>query len=236
MPTTSNCAMLSTPVHKEQNSQKTFKVHTQSKENSKENSLSNSSIQKIKLPKESQKRTRSSPEIRRSKNAEQTKKQAKLDSYWLDNPSRSVNRFSVLETEEEEVEEVTQHAEKQPKPPPIFVDRVNNINPLINLLSSQVENNFELKVLNNEKVKIQAKTTESYVTIVKQLESKKTEFYTYKPKDERNFKAILRNMHSSVNTEDIKTALAEIGHKALNVFNMKHRESKKTTSSLHCRT
>ena len=37
--------------------------------------------------------------------------------------------------------------------------------------------------------------------IVKELEIKKTEFYTYKPKIERGFKIILRGMHPSIDTE-----------------------------------
>lgn len=68
---------------------------------------------------------------------------------------------------------------KHLKPPPIFIDKVSNIQPLIDLLNNHAKNRYEVKVLRNEQVKIQAQTSEAYSTIVKQLESKNTEFYTY---------------------------------------------------------
>ena len=43
------------------------------------------------------------------------------------------------------------------------------------------------------RVKIQASIPECFAEIVKQLEEKKTEFYTYKPKSERNFKVNLKS-------------------------------------------
>ena len=54
---------------------------------------------------------------------------------------------------------------------------------------------YDLKIINSDQVKIQAQTLDAYKTDVKELESKNTQFYTYKPKQERCFK-VLRNMLS----------------------------------------
>jgi hypothetical protein len=104
---------------------------------------------------------------------------------------------------EEGVDENNQQKEnpaKQQKPPPIFVDGVCNISPLTQLLNEVAKNEHELKILNNQQVKIQPKTTEKFSIIVKALKEKQTSFHTYKPKEERNFKVVLKNMHPSTNT------------------------------------
>lgn len=139
------------------------------------------------------KRLRDSP-----KTLKRNLKQTKLNNYWLSNPVPTFNSFDNLDVETQhdaEAHQASNSSEKSIKPPPIFVDKVNNVQPLIKLLNDYVNNNYEIKVLRNEQVKILSKTSEAYTIIVKQLELKGTEFYTYKSKHERAFKVILKNMH-----------------------------------------
>lgn len=105
-------------------------------------------------------------------------------------PVAMSNRFANLDGNDElqEVGTNTEIKEKPIKPLPIFVDGVNNIKPLTQLLNEHAGENYEIKVLHNEQVKILSKSSEVYSIIVKQLELKETEFYTYRPKHERNFK------------------------------------------------
>lgn len=114
------------------------------------------------------------------------------------------NRFSSLH-EKEKQDIISERKERQDppttKPPPIFVDKVSNIQPLITLLNEHVSENYEIKVLRNEQVKIQSKSSEAYSKIVKQVEIKQTEFYTYKQKKDRSFKVILKNMHPWIQTK-----------------------------------
>lgn len=49
---------------------------------------------------------------------------------------------------------------------------------------------------------------------------------TYKPKNQRNLKVILRNMHCSMDTNAIKKTLLNHGHSVSNIWNFKHRETK----------
>lgn len=85
-----------------------------------------------------------------------------------------------------------------------------------------------MKILRNNQVKIQPASSEAYKEIVKTMDAKGTEieYYTYKPKQERNFRVILKHMHPSTDTEDIKEALANLGHVANNIWNMKQMSSK----------
>lgn len=109
----------------------------------------------------------------------------------------------------------------------IFIDKVSNIQSLIELLNEHTIDNYELKILRNDQVKILSKTSEIYTTIIKQLEIKETEFYTYKPKQDRNFKVILKDMHLSSNTNEIKEALEDRGYIVNNIWNIKKRTTKK---------
>lgn len=158
-------------------------------------------------------------------------KQSKLDTYWLSQPSpiTTSNSFAVLEDEQPTGQikntNITPTV-KQNKPPPIFVDKVSNIQPLIELLEEHAHDNYDLKILQNEQVKIQPKTAETYTVVVKELENKNTEFYTYKPKQDRSFKVILKNMHPSTCIDDIKEALEALEHECTNIWNIKQYKTK----------
>jgi len=64
-----------------------------------------------------------------------------------------------------------------------FVARVNNFQPLSQMLEEIVNDNSEIKIIINKQVKIQYKTSIAYVNIMKKkLKNKNKEFYTYKLK------------------------------------------------------
>jgi hypothetical protein len=50
-------------------------------------------------------------------------------------------------------------------------------------------------------------------------------FHTYKPKYERNYKVVLKNMHFSINTADIQTEIEKLGHTVINIY-IKHHLTK----------
>ena len=154
-------------------------------------------------------------------------KQKTLHSYWLADKknSNSSNRFDALQNDEIS-KEVPNSTEKVQKPPPIFVDHVSNIQPLIDMLNEKVNNEYVLRVIKPNQIKIQPSKPDIYSIIVKELTAKNTEFFTYKAKNERSFRTILRNMHHSVDVEEVKAELLSLGHKVTNIYNMKHRESK----------
>lgn len=167
------------------------------------------------------KRPRNSPE----NNNANAQKQTKLSHYWLSNPVPTSNSFEALNLDKT-TEREPEIPDKSLKPPPIFVDGVENITPLKQLLDEFAKTEYELKVLRNNSVKILMKTHEVYKKVEEQLDLKGTDYYTYKPKQERSFKVVLKNMHPSTNVEDIKAALLELGHETVNIWNMKQRITK----------
>lgn len=116
---------------------------------------------------------------------------------------------------------------KSPKPPPIYVDQVFNIQPLTDLLAEIACEEYEIKILKGEEVKIQPKTTLAYRTIVKELQKKGTEFHTYKLKQDRSFRVVLKNIHPTTDVVALREAIKALGHEVTNVWNIKDRVTKK---------
>ena len=113
------------------------------------------------------------------------KKQTKISNFWLGNSelftseNLNSNRFQIFNTIEQEKEN-DQTKDKCPKPPPIF--HILCLKPLFELLDKVPNDLYDLKIINVNQVKIQSKTSEAFKTVVRELESKNTQFYTHKPK------------------------------------------------------
>ena len=109
---------------------------------------------------------------------------------------------------EKTTEEATaQHTE--PKPPPLFISGVVNIKPLIELLNVTAPNKYIVKTLSNEQARVQPTESSIYTMLIKALVEKHTEFHTYKPRQDRSFRVVIRNLHLSTEIQDIKRALVE---------------------------
>jgi hypothetical protein len=159
---------------------------------------------------EYEKRPRDVPETHTQNN-----KQIKLHDYWLNPPPpQTTKRFDALADDDQE-HGGEKPPNKLPKPPPIFVAGVQNIKPLNELLVATSGDNFELKVLSGNQVKVQPKSAEHYRQILHALIDKRTEFHTYQPKEERCFHTVLRGMHYSTDVADIKSATERYGHTVL---------------------
>lgn len=70
----------------------------------------------------------------------------------------TLNKFEALDNESEKaVRQV-----RPIKPRPIFVDGVNNIQTLTELLNNTFADNYEIRILRAEQLKILPRTTETY--------------------------------------------------------------------------
>jgi hypothetical protein len=155
---------------------------------------------------------------------------------WLASVA-SPNRFSVLENEDDT--EMSVHAETSnhinsslpipviPKPPPIFVDGVGEMKPLMEQLEITAKDQYVLKVMNSNQVKIQPTTRESYSAIIKILAERKTSFHTFQMKQDRSYRVVLKNTHPKTDVEDIKAELLLKGHVVRNISNIRERITKR---------
>lgn len=112
------------------------------------------------------------------------------------------------------------------KPPPIFIPDVVKIAPLTTLIEKEIGKEYCLKIIRSNEVKIQLKTEEQYSKITKVLKQNNIIFHTYQLKSEKKYRVVICNLHHSTDVENLKAELDELGHKAVNIYNIKHRVTK----------
>ena len=172
---------------------------------------------------------RSAKRLRSPDDENHTRKQVKQRNYWLSNPISTQNRYERLDDNGDLQSEGTENQTNnpdEPKPPPIFVAGVKQINPLIDLLNTIVPDKYAIKALHNDEVRIQPSTGKDYTSIIKALKEKDTEFHTYQSKQSRPFRVVLKNVHPSTNIEEIKSGIQKLGHDVINILNIKQRKTK----------
>ena len=130
----------------------------------------------------------------------------KNPDYWLGETIKNANRFGTL-TEEAAEKDSAKHGNN--KPPPIFISGVANIKPLIDLLNVVAPDKYLVNTLSNEQIRVQPTESSVYTSIIKALMEKNTEFHTYKPRQDRSFRVVVRNLHPSTEIQDIKRAIME---------------------------
>ena len=152
-----------------------------------------------------------------------------ITSYWLGEQLQTNNRFTPLA--DEKTEETTE-GRVQPKPPPIFISIVFNIKPLTELLNDIAPEKYLIKTLPNDQVRAQPLESSDYTTIITALMEKNTEFHTFKPRQVRSFRVVIRNIHPSTEVQDIKRALTEKGHDVTNIWKVKQKGTNKPLPSI----
>jgi hypothetical protein len=119
--------------------------------------------------------------------------------------------------------EATEKQNPEPKPPPIFISGGTNMKPLSDLLNTIAKDKYLVKTLYNNQVRVQPTESSVYTTIIKALIEENTDFHTYKPRQDRSFRVVLKNIQLSTELNDIKKELYAKGHEATNIWNVKQR-------------
>jgi hypothetical protein len=83
---------------------------------------------------------------------------SKKSEHWLNPTSTSNSYTTLLEKESEEQHKAA--PENTPKPPPIYITEVTNISPLVQLLEQIAFQQYGVKALAHNQVKVQPKTSE----------------------------------------------------------------------------
>jgi hypothetical protein len=137
---------------------------------------------------------------------EREAKHAKESEHWL-NQTSSSNRYTALLEQESEDQQKKPGPENTTKPHPIYIIDVTSISPLIQLLDQIAIQQYEVKALAQNQVKVQPKTSESYRIIIKAVAENHTQFHTYKLKEERSYRAVLKvcTIPSTLKTSQLKS-------------------------------
>ncbi|KZC14697.1 hypothetical protein WN55_07194 [Dufourea novaeangliae] len=129
------------------------------------------------------------------------------------------NTYSVL-TEEDNIPTDNTNTTETAKPPPIYIE-AQMIESLTELLEHQAgKNNFTLKQLKDNQIKVQLPTPVLYRQIVNALKSKNANFYTYQTKTDRSYKTILCGIHPKTNTHKIVEELKQYNHTVKTIKNI----------------
>lgn len=149
---------------------------------------------------------------------------------------KTSNRFASLEAAADD-KETNEHsnkfqqmgtsATKRTRPPPIFIPNVEQIAGLLKTVESFVtKDNYNTTVMSNSTVSVNVLEVEDFRLLVREMRKLKIKFYTYQIKSERAHKVVIRQIHASVQPEEIKTALEELGFNCQNVTNIRHWRTK----------
>ena len=80
------------------------------------------------------------------------------------------------------------------------------------------------------RVKILPTKPDAYRKSTKLLETLNAKFHTYQLKQETPFRVVLRNIHHSVDLDELKFELLKHGHEVTNISNIRHRVTKNPLS------
>ena len=98
---------------------------------------------------------------------------------------------------------------------------------MLNSLQKAIEEeSFYTKTLSNNIVKINTHCTEGYRSLIRHLQDENIVHHTYQLTQERAYRIVIRDLHHSIPTEDIKEELRTHGHPTRNITNIRHRVSK----------
>lgn len=158
----------------------------------------------------------------KSPQTENIKKKSNTPTYAI--PTH--NQFDVLDDEEAATD--NKETEKPPKPEPIFVTGVLDINALRNKLKEiTTTDDYTMTTLRSGHiVKIMPANIEKYKSIREKFISDNISHYTYMLKSERPYRVVLRGLHSSEDTTEINETLKHNGHEVRQIVNVRHRTSK----------
>jgi len=116
---------------------------------------------------------------------------------------------------------------KMHKPPPIFLHGVINYNKMIHSMNEVAEaEQFYTKSLANKVIRITCLTPETYRSLIKHFKETDVYYHTYRIKEERAYRVVLKYLHYSTEIEDIRQDLLQQGHVARNIVNVRHRITK----------
>lgn len=111
-------------------------------------------------------------------------------------------------------------------PPPIFVKGVQDFSELCtSLIEILGVENFICKS-STDRLKIQTSTPEAYRTLIHFLKDQNAEFHTYQLQQDKPTRVVIRNLHPSTNTSQIKSELELRDFEVRNVTNVLHKVHK----------
>lgn len=168
---------------------------------------------------------------RKRHNPESPKLHERKRASIQDGPSTSGNMFALLQNNDIDDSQANNNDNAEPKPPPIVIPDVTDIKSMLANVSKVINpTEFAYKSFRDGQVRLMAKSTNSFRSIVKFLDEKKIKYHTYQLKQERAYRIVVKNLHFSTPVDIIKSDIEKEGHKVRNIVNIKNRFTKEPLS------
>lgn len=135
-------------------------------------------------------------------------------------PIYTSNKFEVLHTVSEELQstedvppaEAGATSSKVNKPPPIYLrSTVFDFKKLVRLLENKGGKDSFTCLSTTRGITIRPATPDAYRAFVTALKDEGAEYHTYQLHEDKAYRVVIRGLHQSIPTEDIKVALEEKG-------------------------
>ena len=150
----------------------------------------------------------------------------------------SANRFSPLDTPEDDTKMVTEQPQtpidqpqtstviNPPNPPPIFIESELNFNNFIIKINELTKSSrFECKA-SSKGLRLQTFNSDSYRAVVKYLRDNEVPHHSFQNKEDKPYRVVIKNLHPSTDISYIKSELSALGFQPRNINNARHRKSK----------
>lgn len=143
----------------------------------------------------------------------------------------TANRFQPLENTNVGMEDDQVAPPREPKPPPIFIPDVKNVQSMTRSLEQMVDKSeYVYRVLQQDKIRLLPSTADAYRKIVRGLNDLNVSYYTYQLKQDRAYRVVLKHMHYSTCPDALKEEIESHGHKVRNLSNLKNSVTKQPLS------
>lgn len=141
------------------------------------------------------------------------------------------NTYKPLENTMVGMEDDSITSPREPKPPPIFIPDVTNVQTMTQSIEKMVtKSDYTYKVLNENKIRLVPSTADAYRAIVRGLNGLNVAFYTYQLKQDRSYRVVLKHMHYSTCIDSLKQEIEAHGHKVRNLINIRNNLTKQPLS------
>lgn len=151
---------------------------------------------------------------------------ASMYSVEVTNKYTTLSNISMDEDNSRDKSSAVVNSKAQKPPPIVITEGIKNSQKFFKNLRSSTKENFEIKCVSNPdfcKTYIKASNADDFKTIVSVLKSSDVQFFTYGLRNEIPNKVILKGLHPTITSDEIKYELNELGFFPLDViqFNRK---------------
>ena len=134
------------------------------------------------------------------------------------------NSFNTLP--EETVRDTTEKPTTRIAKPPSIYFHAKIIDPLIELPNNTGKDNYVIKRIKVDQMKVQTNTSDTFRKVTKSLNEKNAGYHTYQLKADERYKEVIRGLHPKTNTDNISEELAKIGHQVRSINNITRYDTK----------